>query len=738
MSFYQNIGQTEIPNPNGGDPLFIRTPVENLAWNSTPVSWTSSNTTVGKSVTTIDTSTNSKINVVNRGVDTITTTNTTNRRVVGSTEETTSTTTLSSSSTTTSTLIPYMRSKRIKFNSSGLKPNAKLVAKFADMDVTKHCTQTSSSRPSGTLVAEPTGSITGYFDLPANTFKTGERIFVLEDSTDKEISSASTKYTAIGEKLDTTITNSFDTVINIQKTITDQTFVSSISTTRRRFPIDPVAQSFFVDTAETSNGVFIHSIDLFFFDVDPNHEVLVEIRKMQDGYPTLDLMQPYSFTKLAPSKIKSSINGTVPSRFTFETPIYLPSSEEYCFVVLCNSEKTSIWCSELGKKAFTAKDTIAPSGEIISKQPYLGTMFISQNNSTWDSQQLRDLKFTINRCKFTKNQGKIEYVNSSAEDRFNYPNKKFMAPNALEFTQGSNTVWLYAHGHAMQEGDTFRLHFYNEALPTMFGIPKTMVENVPLVVTGTTATKISFVVPKAASGSGSSGGTGMWMDGWVIGYSYAQLIKKDIALDNTEITYNLSGKLQTNYSAPSSGNMPLVSNKIVELPAIYVTKRDNDRGAVINSNISTNNDMISPLVYADSIGIEGHMNIINNIDYQNASGVKQDDSSPAKYIQREVNLINPANELKVYFESSMTYGSNISVYYKTGSGSISEDQDWVKMEPEGGSLTHSLSTDDWRTQKFTKSFTSEWDIFQVMIVLYSDSRLVIPSVKNYRAIALNA
>lgn len=741
MSFYNNIGQTEVPNPAGGEPLFVRTPVESLAWNSTPVTWTDNKTTTGESKTTSTSSTTSERHRSGRRrINTINTT-TTNNRVVASTESTSTAVTISSSSTTKSTLIPFMRSKRIKFTSSGLKPNAKLIAKFAGEDVTRFCKQTSSTRPAGVLVAEPTGSLVGYFDLPANQFKVGERIFSVEDATDRELSNAQTQYTAIGERLDTTIVNKHDTVITIQKTITDSTTVNTstrtTSTRTRRRWVDPVAQSFFVDTAAGADGAFIHSIDLFFFEVDPKHEVKVEIRRMRDGYPTLDLIYPYAFAKLAPSQITATVNGTKKTRFTFETPVYLQGGDEYAFVVMSNSEKTSMWCAELGKKSFTAKDTIAPSGELIAKQPYLGTMFMSQNNSTWDAIQLRDVKFIINRCKFSKSAGKITYVNSTAGDRYNYPNKKFMAPNALEFTQGSTTVWLYAHGHAMIEGDVFRLHFFNENLPTMFGIAKTQIENVPLTVTGTTATKISFVVPKSANGSGSSGGSGMWMDGWVVGYSYAQLIKKDIALDNTTITYNLSSKPQLNYTATEKGNIPLVSNRVVELDAINVIKKDNDRGAVIKSTISTINDMISPMVYSDSIGIEGHMNIINNIDYQNARGVKLEDSSPSKYIQREVNLINAANELKVYFESSMIYGSNISVYYKCGTGEIDPDTDWVKMEHENGQPVHSLSTDDWRTQKFTKSFTTEWDVFQVMLVLYSDSRLVIPKVKNYRAIALN-
>lgn len=736
MTFYSNIGQTEIPNPDGGEPLFVRTPVENLAWNSTPVTWTDNKTTVGESKSSSTSS--SRVNTVRNGWwANQTKTTTRNNRVIASTESTNTATTISSSSTTKSTLIPFMRSKRVKFKALGLKPNAKLIAKFAGEDVTRYCKQTSSVRPAGTLVAEPTGGLEGYFDLPASTFKVGERVFSVEDATDKELSSAQTYYTAIGERLDTTIVNKHDTVITIQKTITD-TRTTRVTETTNRVWLDPVAQSFFVDTVAGADGVFIHSIDLFMFDVDPKHEVKVEIRRMRDGYPTLDLIYPHAFAKLAPEKLVSTVNGTKKSRFTFETPVYLQGGDEYAFVVMSNSEKTTMWCAELGKKSYTAKDTIAPSGELISKQPYLGTMFMSQNNSTWDAIQMRDVKFVINRCKFIKSAGNITYINSTGGDRFNYPNKKFMAPNALEFTQGSNTVWLYAHGHAMIEGDKFRLHFHNENLPTMFGVPKNMIENVPLVVTGTTATSISFVVPKSATSSGSSGGSGMWMDGWVVGYSYAQLIKKDIALDNTTITYNLSSKSQLKYSAPEKGNVPLISNKIVELSTINVVKADDDRGAVIKSRISTNNDMISPIVYSKSIGIEGHMNIINNTDYQNASGVKLEDSSPSKYIQREVNLINAANELKVYFESSMTYGSNISVYYKCGTGEIDPAVDWVKMVPESGELVHSLSNDDWRTQKFTKSFSTEWDVFQVMLVLYSDSRLVIPKVKNYRAIALNA
>jgi Pyruvate/2-oxoacid:ferredoxin oxidoreductase gamma subunit len=145
-------------------------------------------------------------------------------------------------------------------------------------------------------------------------------------------------------------------------------------------------------------------------------------------------------------EIVISDNGSIPTKFEFETPIYLPSNDEYCFVVMCNTDKTEIWISEMGKKAFKPTDTIQPTGEFISKQPYLGSMFISQNSTTWSAEQLKDIKFKINKCKF-KNSGNLKLVNSSAKDVYRYPFTKVLPPNALKFVEGSKEVTLYMDGH---------------------------------------------------------------------------------------------------------------------------------------------------------------------------------------------------------------------------------------------------------------------------------------------------
>ena len=728
--FYDTIKETAVNLPGNSKEVWVHGPNESLLYN-TNTTWHNKGDVVTNT---------SSVKTEGGGfwwASTPTTTTTTNtRRVINTTEAMSSSTTLSRDVNVKTSIIPFMRARTIVFTATGLKPNSVLDAYFAGELVTVLCTSMAPDAIPGKLVASGNGSIIGTFSLPGNSFKTGTRKFVLQDSTDKHVSNASTEYTASGEDIKIHTTDTINTVTTIQKTITDTT-TNNVSVVNRRAPVDPVAQSFFVDTAETSQGVYIHSIDLFFFDVDRAHSVLLEIRRMENGYPTLDLMTPYSFARVNGSDIKVSNNGTAATRFTFETPIFLAGNDEYAFVALCNSDKTAIWCSELGHRAFKPSDGLVATGEIISKQPYLGTMFTSQNNSTWNAVQTRDVKFVINRCKFSTNSGSINFAAAAKANTNNNPNIKFMAKNSLEFTKSSKEVKLYAHGHSLIEGDVFRLYMAVGQLQTMFGVNKNMITNTPLTVTGVSATHIKFNIPVAANGSGSSGGDLIIMDGWVAGFSQVELLKQDITLDNTSVSYKLNAKLQRNYSAAASGNYTLIPNKLTELNDTYVVKSSKDMGAVISTTLQSSNSMLSPMIYTDNIGLNGHVNVINNIDYKNALGAKVEDSSPAKYIQKEVSLLNPANELKVYFESNIPYGASVSVYYKTGNNAIDETTDWTKMDPDKGSTMNS-DNGLWRTQKYTKSFTTEWDVFQVMIVMNSSSKLIVPKIKNYRAIALNA
>lgn len=152
---------------------------------------------------------------------------------------------------------------------------------------------------------------------------------------------------------------------------------------------DPLAQSFLV---ELQGGMFITGVDLYFATKDATLPVTVEIRNMVNGYPGQQVL-PFSTKTLVPSQVNTSTNGSTLTNFTFDSPVFLEGNQEYCFVVLSNSDKYETFISRMGEKDLITSQTI-------SGQPYAGSLFMSQNASTWTAEQTDDLKFNIQVAKF--------------------------------------------------------------------------------------------------------------------------------------------------------------------------------------------------------------------------------------------------------------------------------------------------------------------------------------------------
>ncbi len=158
---------------------------------------------------------------------------------------------------------------------------------------------------------------------------------------------------------------------------------------------DPLAQSFF--TFGQTGGVFLTSIDLFFQSKDASMPVRVEIRKMENGFPSeLDSTNSDLVASLRPDQINISDNASAATRFKFPAPIYLPEDGDNCFVVFTNSKNYNIWTSKLGERSIE-------NGQYIYQQPYVGSMFKSENNYTWTPEQTEDIKFTLNKAAFSTN-----------------------------------------------------------------------------------------------------------------------------------------------------------------------------------------------------------------------------------------------------------------------------------------------------------------------------------------------
>ena len=138
---------------------------------------------------------------------------------------------------------------------------------------------------------------------------------------------------------------------------------------------------------------------------------------MDLGTPTKTIL-PFSEVTLTPDQINVSDNASIPTTFEFESPVYIEGGQEYAIILLSNSTSYFVWISSiLGRDPEGDDDrTFIPpvdtiTGERVTTQPILGSLFKSQNASTWTPSQYEDLKFTLYRAEFSTNPGSINFHN---------------------------------------------------------------------------------------------------------------------------------------------------------------------------------------------------------------------------------------------------------------------------------------------------------------------------------------
>ena len=183
----------------------------------------------------------------------------------------------------------------------------------------------------------------------------------------------------------------------VRDTVNDTRTVTTTRTSTRQIGwYDPLAQSFLV--AE-EGGVFLSSVDIYFKTKDSNIPISMQIRTMENGYPSKEIL-PFSDCTVDSDQIELSDNAAIPSRFVFRSPVYIKADTEYCVVLLSDSNEYQVWISRMG-------DIDVSGTRTISEQPYSGVLFKSQNASTWTADQYEDLKFTIYRASFTQPTGTV-------------------------------------------------------------------------------------------------------------------------------------------------------------------------------------------------------------------------------------------------------------------------------------------------------------------------------------------
>ena len=281
------------------------------------------------------------------------------------------------------------------------------------------------------LISDISATLIGSFFLPNpnnNTnprFEAGQKVFTLVNNENNNQNNASSiaeeGYISSGtlETVQETIISVRNARIENKTEFEDRAVArttgasvvasNTISTQQRERTVtqwyDPLAQSFLVDD---ETGVFLTKCDVFFASKDDvDIPITFQLREMKGGVPTQRVI-PFSEVILEPSQVNTSTDGSVATTFTFKAPVYLEGGGEYAIALASISTKYSAYISRIGEN-----DLITQT--FISNQPYLGSLFKSQNASTWEPSQWEDLKFTLYRADFVTN-GSVEFYSPELTD----------------------------------------------------------------------------------------------------------------------------------------------------------------------------------------------------------------------------------------------------------------------------------------------------------------------------------
>jgi hypothetical protein len=449
------------------------------------------------------------------------------------------------------------------------------------------------------------------------------------------------------------------------------------------------------------------------------------------------LVYPYSTVTLTPDKVKTTTSPDLDdankfTEFVFDSPLFLQPGE-HCFVLLSNSNKYETYAAEIGKL-----DTL--SQRQISEQPYQGSLFLSQNGSTWTAEQNADLMFRLFRYTFST-------ASTQAQFNVNYP----AANTAFDL------MHVIAAGVAVE--NTSITYQFNSEKDTTGGktgfLPFTPLTDYPMTdgfgrrVLNPTTGNTTFSIK--ATMATSNPDIAPFIDTSRMSMIAVENIINDLPLSNSDIVLASGG---TGYSTNAN--------------AVVTITGGGGSGATAAA-VVTNNVVTSVYLTAAGSGYETSPTI-TLVDVSGSPGTgatityngedkKSGGNSNVRYITRKVNLADgfDSGDLRVYLTAYKPSNSNIRVYFKALSISdpdVFEDKNYQLMTQLDNANFVSTSYNDYRELKFAPgvngtannsvSYTSgstsfsNFRTFAIKIVLTGTSTVDVPKVRDFRAIALPA
>jgi hypothetical protein len=626
------------------------------------------------------------------------------------------------------------------------------------------------------------GDAGGVLYPPKATFRTGERVLRITESFnntyDKDaISLSETSFVSSGVTMKKT--NLIDTVYNFgtsssftgnitSRTLASQTSSTALTSTGFNPPpqvenptpppvvdipppvveitvdnSDPLAQTFYIDSEKYPLGLFAESIDLFFNSKDDTLPVTVQIRPTVNAAPSADFWYQESVTTKYPSEVNVSSSPSLDvvataTKFTFSSPVFLKPGL-YAVVILTNSPDYQLWVAEKGALTTTNKT--------VSNNPYVGTLYKSQNSMEYVPFLNEDLMFSLNRCKFVTGTSAYFSLDSEKPPKKYYIDKFRLLETSIkptsDFPVASNYYFVSTPVNGAKETQ------YRSLIPqmkydcgldskyTLGSRRKELVDKGDFTIKYQISTNTDAISP-------------------VVSLESLHLNVFENFIDNAEIN-NEDFNIINPGAGYANSNTIIINSSTGEGATVFMSC-DGVKGNVLSMNVSSTgfgylDDFTISFPNANTTAnVTSNASIVLNSEYDSSAG-----PCLAKYITKPVVLADgfDAGDLRVYMAVNKPSGSEVTVFYKILSSSdstIFKDVRYQKMECFNPTTAVSVTDSDFFEFEFRPSLTSDqvtytsdngvtydnFKTFAVKIVMTSSDPSVVPAVKDLRIIALPA
>jgi len=590
------------------------------------------------------------------------------------------------------------------------------------------------------LSTDESGNFTAIFNIPGGTFRTGDRVFRVDNRTVPTAPNSATTYaqatfTASGLAVKSQALDFGPSIAGAKNTFTNTNYLSNqtigvdVTTITSYSPWDPLAQTFIVSKDNYPNGLFLSSVKFFFQDKpqSTNDPITLSIVNTLNGYPNGDTLD-YSIVTLTADKVNVSsaphyLDQTTATTFTFDAPIYIQPNVLYAFLLKSPSMEYVVYLAEQNGTALPSTSRALPTDAISStgivklgSNPYVGSVFESQNGITWTADQTKSLMFVADRCVF----------NTSAT-----PNIPFVIPKQLPYRKLVGSDFRYylnpqnsgASLQAMCAGVNVASDAYNI----------TTTQYVP------TGTSVSYTYNATyASNSNKTGeiyvdpgkfGSPSYNDIYLNDGQGERVLDANSNSSFTLTTYPLSTSDKvspvisddglTLYNIQWNINNLGLSNSVVAIAnsgsgyyasntTVTITAASNDSGsgatAVANVTSTGTIDRIyitaagsnyaqTPTITISGAGTGAAANLIGETSVSGGNAL-------ARYVTKKV-VLTPgldSGDLRVYYTAYRPVGTNIYVYYKILNSADTQTFDsgyWQLMTTVGlNSTVYSTSRDN--------------------------------------------